>query len=144
MTAKAKTEVAPKQEEKPFNIADFFTVPAASEGRQYPVPNPDGSKSGHFFTVLGADSPVAKQALLDATRIIRDETNEDSTEEEKVAVNERATLQFRATLVTDWTFPVKFSRKALTELLANNPGMAQDVERFSGDRTRFFASVLAA
>ncbi len=136
MSTKTKTQ--------PFNLADFFTVPQASEGKSLPLKKPDGTATEYHLTVIGADAPAAKQALLAATRIIRDERNDKMSDEEKMAVSERASLQFRVALVTGWNLPVEFNKEAVTELLTNNPGLAQDVEQFSGDRSRFFASVLVA
>lgn len=143
MTTETKTK--PKAKAAPFNIADFFTVPAATQGRALPLKKPDGTATEYTLTVIGGDAPAAKQALLEATRIIRDERDDEKmTDDEKVAVTERATLQFRAALVIGWNLPIEHNRESVTELLANNPGLAQEIEMFSGDRTRFFASVLVA
>jgi len=136
MTTKTKTQ--------PFNLADFFTVPQASEGKPLPLKKPDGTATEYHLTVIGADAPAARQALLAATRIVRDERNDKMTDEEKLAVSERANLQFRVALVTGWNLPIEFTKDAVTELLTNNPGLAQDVEQFSGDRNRFFGAVLVA
>jgi hypothetical protein len=136
MTTKTKTQ--------PFNLADFFTVPAASKGKNLPLKKPDGTETEYHLTVIGADAPAAKQALLAATRIVRDERKDTMSEDEKMAISERAGLQFRVALVTGWNLPVDFSKEAVTDLLQNNPGLAQEIEQFSGDRSRFFASVLVA
>lgn len=136
MTAKAKNDK--------FNLSDFFTLPTAQAGKPLPLPKPDGTPTDYHLVVLGADAPAARQALLDATRIIRDEIKDDMTDEQKQAINERATLQFRVALVTGWNLPIEFSKEAVAELLTNNPGYAQEIERFSGDRSRFFGSVLIA
>lgn len=133
-----------KTKAQPFSLADFFTLSTAQAGKPLPLSKPDGTKTDYHLTVLGVDAPEARQALLEATRIIRDGITEEMTEKEKQAVNERATLQFRASLVTGWNLPIEFNREAVTELLSNNPGLAQEVERFSGDRQRFFGSVLTA
>lgn len=133
-----------KTKAKPFNLSDFFTVPAASAGRQLPLKKPDGTETEYHLMVIGGDAPAAKQALLAATRIVRDERKEEMPEEEKLAISERASLQFRSSLVIGWNLPLEFSKEAVTELLENNPGLAQEIEQFSGDRGRFFASALIA
>lgn len=133
-----------KTKAQPFNLADFFTVPQASAGKPFPLKKPDGTETEFHLVVLGADAPVAKQALLAATRIIRDERKDEMSDDEKTAINDRATLQFRLALVTGWNLPVAFSQETLAELFSNNPGLAQEVEQFSGDRSRFFASKQAA
>lgn len=136
MTTKAKA--------KAFDIADFFTLPGAQAGKPLPLKMPDGSKTDYHLTVMGADAPQARQALLNATRALRDGSTDEMSEDEKFAITEKATLQFRADLVTGWNLPVEFTREALVDLLTNNPGLAQEIEQFSGDRSRFFASVLTA
>lgn len=133
-----------KTKAQPFNLADFFTVPQASEGKPFPLKKPDGTATEYHLTVIGADAPAAKQALLSATRIIRDERKDEMSDEDKMAISERASLQFRVALVTGWNLPVEFSKEAVTELLTNNPGLAQEIEQFSGDRSRFFGAVLVA
>jgi len=133
-----------KTKAQPFNLSDFFTVPQASEGKPFPLKKPDGSATDYHLIVIGADAPAAKQALLSATRILRDERKDEMSDEEKMAISERASLQFRVALVTGWNLPVDFTAEAVTELLNNNPGLAQEIEQFSGDRTRFFGSVLVA
>ena len=136
MTTKTKVQ--------PFNLADFFTVPAATEGKPFPLKKPDGTATDYHLIVIGADAPAAKQALLSATRILRDERKDEMSDEEKMAISERASLQFRVALVTGWNLPVEFTKEAVTELFTNNPGLAQEVEQFSGDRGRFFGAVLVA
>lgn len=133
-----------KVKAKAFDIADFFTLPAAKAGKPLPLKTPDGSKTDYHLTVMGSDAPEARQALLNATRTLRDGITDEMSEDEKFAITEKATLQFRADLVTGWNLPVEFTREALVELLTNNPGLAQEIEQFSGDRSRFFASVLTA
>lgn len=133
-----------KTKAQPFNLSEFFTLPAAQAGKPLPLKKPDGSKTDYHLVVMGADAPEARQALLRATRTLRDAVTEEMSDEEKQAANEKATLQFRADLVTGWNLPIEFSRDALIELLTNNPGLAQEIEQFSGDRSRFFASVLTA
>lgn len=136
MTTKAKA--------KAFDIADFFTLPGAQAGKPLPLKMPDGSKTDYHLTVMGADAPEARQALLNATRALRDGSTDEMSEDEKFAITEKATLQFRADLVAGWNLPVEFTREAVIELLTNNPGLAQEIEQFSGDRSRFFGSVLTA
>lgn len=133
-----------KINDQPFNLSDFFTVPAAQAGKPLPLKKPDGTETEYHLMVLGGDAPEARQALLAASRIFRDERKDEMPEEEKLAITERASLQFRAAIVTGWNLPIPFSKEAVTELLENNPGLAQEIEQFSGDRSRFFGSALAA
>lgn len=140
MSTKTKAVAVATEEQgvAPFKLSDFFTTSIASAGRRYPLKKPDGTVSGYCLTVLGADAPAARQALLEATRIIRNEITEEMTDEQKQAISERATLSFRASLVTGWDLPIEFTREALMELLENNPSLATDIENFSGSPARFF------
>lgn len=132
-----------KNKEK-FNLSDLFTLPIAQAGRHLKLVMPDGSPTDYHLTVIGSDAPAARKALLASSRIIRDETNDKTSDEDRLAVTERAALAFRVELVTGWNLPIEFSKEAVTELLTNNPGLAQEVESFSGDRQRFFGSKLIA
>ncbi|WP_417786760.1 phage tail assembly chaperone [Stutzerimonas xanthomarina] len=130
--------------DKPFNLADFFTVPVAQAGKPLPLKKPDGTETEYHLMVLGVDAPAARQALLAVQRLFRDERNDKMTDDEKQAIAERASLQYRTALVAGWNLPIEFNKEAVGDLLTNNPGLSLEIEQFSGDRTRFFASTLAA
>lgn len=134
MTAKAKTT-----EIKPFALSDFFTLGALEKGKKLPLTLPDGTETEYHLMVLGADAPAARKALLEASRILRDEGKEGLSVEAEAEIAQRANLHYRSALAFDWSLPVPYSKEAIAELLLNNPGLANDVERLASDRTRFFA-----
>ncbi|VVP89935.1 hypothetical protein PS918_03134 [Pseudomonas fluorescens] len=129
---------------KPFALSDFFTLGALEKGKNLPLTLPDGTATEYHLVVLGADAPAARKALLEATRILRDKGKEGMTAEEEDAIAQRANLHYRTALAFDWSLPVPYSKEAVTELLLNNPGLANDVERLASDRARFFAPELTA
>lgn len=135
MTAKTKTDTA-----KSFSLADFFTVPGASAGRKFPLRLPDGTATDHYLIVLGVDAPAVRKAMIELARTVRDEIKDDSTDEHKVEVRDRANLHAQAALVADWSFPQECTQEAVLDLLSNNPGLAREVDQLAGDRIRFFAS----
>lgn len=127
-----------------ISLADLFTLPIAQAGKSLPLAMPDGTPTEYHLTVIGSDAPEARKALMASSRIIRDETKESMSDEDRMAVTERAALKYRVELVTGWSLPIDFTKEAVAELLTNNPGLAQEVEHFSGDRVRFFGSKLIA
>lgn len=129
---------------KPFALSDFFTLGALIKGKQLPVPLPDGTASGFHLMVLGADAPAARKALLEATRILRDEAKEGMTVDQEAEITQRANLHYRTALAFGWDFPVEYTKEAITELLLNNPGLSVEVEKLASDRARFFAPELKA
>ncbi|WP_312450063.1 hypothetical protein [Stutzerimonas nitrititolerans] len=123
---------------KQLSPSDFFTVPAASEGRKLFLALPDGSETDQYLTVLGIDSPAAQQALKHASQIIRDAAETGDSKAQSTDIGERADLMFRASLVIGWSFEAKCSPDAVAELLRNNPQLAIAVEQFAADRRRFY------
>lgn len=129
---------------KPFALSDFFTLGALEKGKKLPLTLPDGTETEYHLMVLGADAPAARKALLEASRILRDEGKEGLSVEAEAEIAQRANLHYRSALAFDWSLPVPYSKEAIAELLLNNPGLANDVERLASDRTRFFAKDLPA
>lgn len=125
---------------KQLSPSDFFTVPAASEGRKLFLSLPDGSETDQYLTVLGIDSPAAQQALKDASQLIRDETKKGDGDTQATDIDERANLMFRSALVVGWSFKPDCTPDAVRELLSNNPQLAVAVEQFAADRRRFYGS----
>lgn len=141
MSTKAEKATAPV---KPFALSDFFTLSALEKGKKLPLTLPDGTETEYHLMVLGADAPAARKALLEASRILRDEGKEGLSVEAETEIAQRANLHYRSALAFDWSLPVPYSKEAIAELLLNNPGLANDVERLASDRTRFFAKDLPA
>lgn len=139
MTTKAEKAAIEAVAEKPFSMADFYTLGALEKGKKLPLTLPDGTETEYHLMVLGADAPAARKALLEASRILRDEGKEGLSVEAETEIAQRANLHYRSALAFDWSLPVPYSKEAIAELLLNNPGLANDVERLASDRTRFFA-----
>jgi hypothetical protein len=133
--ATAKADAAPK----PFALSDFFTLPALEAGKKLPLTLPDGTPTPHYLIVIGGDAPAARKALLEVTRKNRDRDESKLTTDEVYAIQSTGTVEYRSALVTGWSFDTPFSREAVAELLTQNPAIAQEVESFSSNRTRFFA-----
>ncbi|UHC82259.1 hypothetical protein LS633_28395 [Pseudomonas sp. NIBR-H-19] len=89
--------------------------------------------------VMGSDAPAARKALLEASRMMRDEAKEKMSVDAEAELAQRANLHYRSVLAFDWSFPVPYTKEAVTELLLNNPGLSLEVEKLASDRNRFFA-----
>ena len=138
------TKTKPAETIKPFALSDFFTLGALEKGKKLPLTLPDGTETEYHLMVLGADAPAARKALLEATRILRDEGKEGMSVDEEAAIAQRANLHYRSVLAFDWSLPVPYSKEGIAELLLNNPGLSNDVERLASDRARFFGPELNA
>ena len=138
------TKTKPAETIKPFALSDFFTLGALEKGKKLPLTLPDGTETEYHLVVLGADAPAARKALLEATRILRDEGKEGMSVDEEAAIAQRANLHYRSALAFDWSLPVPYSKEGIAELLLNNPGLSNDVERLASDRARFFGPELNA
>ena len=136
MTTKAEKAAAPI---KPFALSDFFTLGALEKGKKLPLTLPDGTETEHYLMVMGSDAPAARKAMLEAMRMMRDEAKEKMPVDAEEDLQQRVNLHYRSVLAFDWSFPVPYTKEAVTELLINNPGLALEVEKLASDRTRFFA-----
>lgn len=133
--ATAKAAATPQA----FALSDFFTLNALEAGKKLPLTLPDGTPTPHYLIVIGQDAPAAKRELLNLARQNRDTDESKLSSDEIYDIQHTGTIKYRSALVTGWSFDAPFSREAVTELLTQNPGLSQEVESFSNNRTRFFA-----
>lgn len=139
MTTKAEKAAIEAVAEKPFSMADFYTLGALEKGKKLPLTLPDGTETEHYLMVMGSDAPAARKALLEASRMLRGEAKEKMSVDAEAELTQRANLHYLSVLAFDWSFPVPYTKEAVTELLLNNPGLSLEVEKLASDRTRFFA-----
>lgn len=137
MPPKAKADSA---EIKTFELADFYTLPAIQKGKKLPLTLPDGTETPHFLVVTSSDSAIARRTLLELSREGRDRDESKLSADEVFEITQAGTIKYRSTLVIGWSFDAPFSVEAVSELLIQNPGLAQDVESLAGNRSRFFAA----
>ena len=76
MTTKAEKAAIEAVAEKPFSMADFYTLGALEKGKKLPLTLPDGTETEHYLMVMGSDAPAARKAMLEAMRMMRDEAKE--------------------------------------------------------------------
>ncbi|MCQ9423483.1 phage tail assembly chaperone [Pseudomonas sp. LJDD11] len=136
MTTKAKAEAQVKN----FELSDFFTMPAIQKGKKLPLTLPDGTETPHYLVVTSSDAAIARRTLLELSREGRDRDESKLSTDEVFEITQAGTIKYRSALVIGWSFDVPFSVEAVSELLAQNPGLAQEVESLAGNRSRFFAA----
>ena len=139
----AKTEKSTTKAEtpaiKPFSLSDFFALAAIEKGKKLPLTLPDGTPTEHYLIVVSSDAPAARRRLLELSREGRDRDEAKLSLDEIYEITSAGTLKYRSALVIGWSFDVPFSTEAVTELLAQNPGLSQEVEALASNRSRFFA-----
>ena len=133
------TKIKDVAEIKTFALADFFTLPALEAGKKLPLTLPDGTETEHYLIVIGADAPAARRRLLELGREGRDRDESKMSDDEVYDINTVNTIKYRSSLVTGWSFDTPFSKEAVSELLAQNPGLSQEIELLASNRSRFFA-----
>jgi hypothetical protein len=129
MTDKAQTPPAS------FNIADFFTLKASNEGRDFPLILPNGEPTPYSLRVISRLSDKAAKAI-DAYR--RDILVNASKPEAERLTDRELSLPVRAAMVIGWTLPADFNEENLIDFLRNAPQIAEAVDRFSWNDANFF------
>jgi len=133
------TKIKEVAEIKTFALADFFTLPALEAGKKLPLTLPDGTETEHYLIVIGADAPAARRRLLELGREGRYRDESKMSDDEVYDINTANTIKYRSSLVIGWSFDAPFSTEAAAELLAQNPGLSQEIELLASNRSRFFA-----
>jgi hypothetical protein len=118
-------------------MASFFTRPVANEGIEFPLVQPDGTKTKHWLRLRGIDSDEYRLADLDTKRrsvkiaAIEDEKKRDE------AIYE-LTLHLCAVLVLSWSFDKPCTLDNVVAFLREAPQIASAIENVSGNRRLFF------
>jgi hypothetical protein len=133
------TKIKEAAEIKTFALADFFTLPALEAGKKLPLTLPDGTETEHYLIVIGSDAPAARRRLLELSREDRSRDKSKMSDDELYDIETANTIKYRSSLVTGWSFDTPFSKEAVSELLAQNPGLSQEIELLASNRSRFFA-----
>lgn len=123
---------------EPVSMEDFFTREEANLGRQMFLQTRDGKSTSEFLIVRGIDSDeyrrVHQRNMRNAIRVasIKDD------EERARKISECQTDEIVA-LVCGWSFKKPFNEHALRDFLMQAPQIAEEVDRFAGNRVRFFS-----
>lgn len=126
------------KENKNNTIQAFFTRNRANDGVDLEINLPDETPSGMFVKVRHVDS--------DAFRVATAERQRELTrimalpEAERPEAYERANATLVAALVVSWTFETPFTKESVIEFLLEAKGAYEQINEFTGDRARFFAT----
>ena len=117
--------------------SDFFTRAKANEGERMPLSLPDGTPTDEWLLIRGVDSDQFRAALDEFHReLLAVSSLKDAAE--KAEKTDAARLKLNSALVIGWSFEEQFSPSSLREFLHEAPHITAEVDRFAGDRRRFF------
>ncbi|QJI53356.1 tail assembly chaperone [Alteromonas phage vB_AcoS-R7M] len=121
-----------------MQMEDFYTSDKAEEGAKLPLYKPNGEKTEHWFLVLGIDSPTFKKAEAQSKRKgAKIALIEDADERDEKGVELERELV--ASLIKDWSFGTECTMEEKIKFLKKAPQIESAVNRFSAQRTLFFA-----
>lgn len=114
------------------SIEAFFTRPKADEGKQVPLSYPDGSESPHWIRIKGMDSEAYSKAFAAERKHLASFEGEIPDDE-----FEASKVRLLTAMVSGWSFEEDASDENVARLLANNPTLAEKLNRLAAD-TKFF------
>ena len=122
---------------QPLSIEAFFTRETANQGRDFPLPLPDGSDSGETIHLVCIDSDIFRAASTirskEHFRIIA------LPEEEQDAAKEAADTELLASCVTGWSLATECTREHVVKLLTEARHVREMVDNTVTKRNAFFA-----
>ena len=120
-----------------MKLSDFYTRERANQGERMPLALPDGTPSESYLVIRGADSDAVRAAVDEFRRdLMRVAGVEDKAE--RATGESQARIRLTSAMVAGWSFDEPFTDTALAELLREAPYIADQVQRFTEDRRRFF------
>lgn len=105
---------------------DFYTRPESDKGIKFPLEAPDGSTTGEWLNVAGAESSRYEKAHRETIKATL--AGSDSTEQGDILLS---------ALVIDWSFEEKCTPEVVLEFLKNTPYIKAALDRFVVNRANF-------
>lgn len=122
----------------PVGMDSFFTRESANQGIKLPLYTPDGTKTDHWVRILGIDSDVYRSVEHEERRkalTLRGKPSEEITQ----AMNESSD-RILSSLVVEWSFDEPCTEENKLRFLREAPQIAEQINKFSGDRRLFFVN----
>lgn len=126
-----------------LSVESFFTKELSDKGTRVPLTLPNGMPTEHWFHVIGTDSDAFKLGATAINQRFLKEAGKPLTEEETLKQREEKNLLFLSVTITAWSFPEECNEANKVRVLRNAPALAELVNRFSSNRSNFFAKPLA-
>lgn len=117
----------------------FFTADKAEEGVRIPLVLPTGEATEHWLLIYGVDSEEFQLADAEVRSREVPKLNEIKDKRERERARLALRRKLRARLVKDWSFPEPCTTKAVEQLFAKAPQIADAVDTIATDRALFFA-----
>ena len=118
-------------------LDQFFTRKRANEGMELALSLPDGTPTEHKITIYGVDSDAFRKAQSDAHRRMLDiAARQDKVAAEEMVKTEKCNLI--ASLIKSWTFDIPLTLEAASNLLAEAPQIADQIDQLASSRRAFF------
>lgn len=118
-------------------MKEFFTRSRANQGVKIPLVHPDGTPSKHWIQVRNTDSD-AFRGHVDTFNTDTLQNGADLSEEEIKKEREEMLLVILASLIADWSFEIEQTDENKIELLREAPQIANQIDKLSTDKKRFF------
>jgi len=134
-----KEETVDIDQQDDLSLDDFCTREEANAGRQMFLARPDGRATKKYLVVRGIDSDeyrrVHQRNMRNAIRIaaIKDD-------DERAKKIEQCQMDEIVSLVSGWNFDKPFNEHSLRDFLLRAPQISEEIDRFAGNRIRFFSS----
>lgn len=116
----------------------FFTRGNANKGIKLPLYTPDGLKTEHWVRILGVDSDSYRAVEHEERRkalTLRGKTEEEITQ----AMNESSD-RILSSIIVEWSFEEECNTENKLKFLREAPQIAEQINKFSGDRRLFFVN----
>lgn len=126
------------EENKPASMEMFFTRGNANKGIKLPLYAPDGTKTDHWVRILGIDSDVYRSVEHEERR--KALTLRGKSPEEISQAMEESSDRILSALVVGWSFDEPCTEENKIRFLREAPQIAEQINKFSGDRRLFFVN----
>lgn len=122
-----------------MGMGEWKSRDKANAGARMDVRAPDGKQHGDWMQVRHVWSDAFKQAEDKASREAAEAMMGDAPDVDKAAAMQReCRLDVLTALVSGWSDEAECTPASVRELLENEPGIADQLDKFAVDRTRFF------
>lgn len=125
-------------------LDSFKTRGRANEGVRIKLSNPDGTPTDHWLQIrsVWSDDYQAARAELFRAAVEDGKRLAEAKPEDSAALRQESDRRRRtmlcASLVSDWSFDLEFSEKAVADFLLEAPQILRHVEQIAEDDRRFF------